>query len=73
MIKLHQSRWVIMAENRLILCYRGFNSLNLLNSNSVRLFPTLSSAKVFIEESKYAECKSITYHKVSVNIEEVLE
>ena len=71
MINVLQTKWVIMADNKKILSYRGFKTLDKMYFGAIKLFPHLSAAKAFIESSKYANCESITYHKVTSHIVEV--
>ena len=63
-------KYVVYAPKNLILTLRGFKDANHLNDNQVRLFNHPSHARLFIEESKYCNCKGLFIKKILITMED---
>ena len=63
------NKYVVFAGDNLILTLGGFADADLLKDSQVRLFPSVSHARTFIEQSKYCNCEGLVIKKVKITME----
>ena len=64
-------KYIITTNQNNILTLKGFINSDKIKYSQVRLFPSVSHAKQFIEQSKYCNCEGLIIKKIIVNMQEI--